>query len=245
MGVLVGAIGLFFAVKQGIVFFGLGTFLVRWRRRHVPVEFVPRWIDTDYGWRPFAGLVSLGYLAAFDFLASFSAALYMLRSDNPGPSQLLSGVLGVIATAGVIANTVFLASLIFTIRELFGESVAEERQRIRRLLRPPSSLPEPTHVPVQGSSHPSTPLPARSPSPDPRVDSAALDISETAVLPQPSPTGGDLPEDRLFLLTEALSLVSAPRYPIGGRLRRLIAFVPPLVAAAWTFGNQVFQAFGG
>jgi hypothetical protein len=70
-------------------------------------------------------------------------------------------------------------------------------------------------------------------------------IADTAMLSQPTPTGGAVPEDRLFLLTEALSLVSAPRYPIGGRVRRFITFVPPLVAAAWTFGSQVFQAFGG
>jgi hypothetical protein len=230
LGVLVGAIGLFFAVKQGLVFFAVGTSLVRLRRRHGPVEFVPRWIDTDYGWRPFAGLVNLGYLAAFDFLASFSAALYMLRSDNPGPSQVLSVVLGVIATAGVIANTVFLVSLIFTIRTLFGDSVADERQRIRVLLRPPAPVSEPARVPVQAP-------PARVPS--------SVDTSGTALSNEVAEPGGALPEDRMFLLTEAISLASAPRYPIGGRLRRLITFVPPLVAAAWTFGNQVFQAFGG
>ncbi len=225
MGILVGAIGLFFAVEQGIAFLAFGTFLVRLRRTRRPVEFVPRWIDTDYGWGPCAGLVSLGYLAAFDFLASFSAALYMLRSDNPGPSQVLPIVLAVIATAGVLANAAFLLSLMHTIRKLFRDSVTEERRRIRLLLRPTPA----------GSA---TAGPAAEPTP-------AGPTTAGPAAAGPSPAVGGPPEDRLFLLTEALSLTSAPTYPIGGRMRRLITFVPPFVAAAWTFGNQVYQAFGG
>jgi hypothetical protein len=134
-GVAVGAFGLFFALKQGSVFVGMARLLIRLRQLERPVAFVPRWLDRDYGWRPANGLVTMGYLSIFAFLASFSAALYALRSDQPGLSRALSILLAVIATLAGLANGLFLVSLIATIRKLFGDSVNDERQRILGALR--------------------------------------------------------------------------------------------------------------
>jgi hypothetical protein len=135
LGIAVGAVGLFFALKQRAVFVLIGGWLRTLRTAPRPVEFVPKWLDRDYGWRPVKGLVSLGYLAAFTFLASFSAALYALRSDEPGLSRLLSILLGLIAVFAAVTNGIFIASLITTIRRLFADSVAHERARILTALR--------------------------------------------------------------------------------------------------------------
>jgi hypothetical protein len=51
--------------------------------RPVPVDFVPKWLDRDYGWRPVSGLVTLGYLAIFTFLASFSARCTRCAPTSP------------------------------------------------------------------------------------------------------------------------------------------------------------------
>jgi hypothetical protein len=135
LGIGVGAVGLFFALKQRSVFVAIGRWLSRLRSAQRPVEFVPRWLDRDYGWRPISGLVTLGYLAIFTFLASFSAALYALRSDQPGLSQWLSIVLAVIALFAAATNGVFIVTLIATIRRLFADSVQFERTRILAALR--------------------------------------------------------------------------------------------------------------
>jgi hypothetical protein len=135
LGITVGAIGLFFALKQRSVFVSIGRWLRTLRVTAQPVEFVPKWLDRDYGWRPVSGLVSLGYLAVFTFLASFSAALYALRSDQPGLSRMLSVLLAVIAIFAAATNGIFIVSLITTIRRLFADSVARERTRILAALR--------------------------------------------------------------------------------------------------------------
>jgi hypothetical protein len=137
LGIAVGAIGLFFALKQRSVFVLIGRWLRRLRVSPRPVEFVPKWLDRDYGWRPVSGLVSLGYLAVLTFLASFSAALYALRSDEPGLSRLLSLLLALIAIFAAVTNGIFIVSLITTIRRLFSGSVAYERARILAALRQP------------------------------------------------------------------------------------------------------------
>ena len=135
LGIAVGAVGLFFALKQRSIFVLIGRWLRKLRATPRPVEFVPKWLDRDYGYRPVKGLVSLGYLAVFTFLASFSAALYALRSDEPGLSRLLSILLGLIAVFAAVTNGLFLVSLITTIRRLFADSVAHERARILTALR--------------------------------------------------------------------------------------------------------------
>jgi hypothetical protein len=135
LGITVGAIGLYFALKQGNVFMRVALLLVRLRRMDRPVEFVPRWLDRDYGWRPVSGLVTMGYLAILTFLASFSAALYALRSDQGGLYQSVSILLALIAVVSAGANGVFLISLIATIRKVFRDSVKLERRRILGALR--------------------------------------------------------------------------------------------------------------
>jgi hypothetical protein len=135
LGIAVGAIGLFFALKQRSIFVLIGRWLRTLRAAQRPVEFVPKWLDGDYGWRPVKGLVSLGYLAVLVFLASFSAALYALRSDEPGLSRLLSVLLALIAVFAAVTNGIFIVSLIVTIRRLFADSVASERTRILTALR--------------------------------------------------------------------------------------------------------------
>jgi hypothetical protein len=135
LGIGVGAIGLFFALKQRTVFVAIGRWMRRLRGAPRPVEFVPKWLDRDFGWRPVSGLVTLGYLAIFTFLASFSAALYALRSDQPGVSRLLSVLLGVIALVAAVTNGVFIVTLISSIRRIFADSVAYERTRILAALR--------------------------------------------------------------------------------------------------------------
>jgi len=136
MGVAVGSIGLLFAAKQAIVF--ANVTLLTWRVRKLsdrrPIEFVPKWFDGNYGWRPAAGLVSLGYASALTFLASFAAALYMLRTKEPGLFQVLLVILAIIATLGVVANAGFLGNLVWTIRSLFDASLAQERARLRERL---------------------------------------------------------------------------------------------------------------
>lgn len=145
LGIAVGAIGLHFALKQRTVFVRIGRLLTRLRKLPRPVEFVPRWLDQDYGWRPLNGLVTMGYLAIVTFFASFSAALYALRSDQPGLSRLLSVLLGVIAVIAAIANGTFLVSLIATIRGLFADSVAFERTRILAAIRQAEIPTAPRH----------------------------------------------------------------------------------------------------
>ena len=135
LGISVGWVGLYFAFKQRTVFVAIGRWMRRLRDAPRPVEFVPRWLDRDYGWRPVSGLVSLGYLAIFTFLASFSAALYALRSDQPGVSRLLSVLLAVIALVAAVTNGVFISTLISSIRRIFAQSVAFERTRILTALR--------------------------------------------------------------------------------------------------------------
>ena len=135
LGIGVGWLGLFFALKQRTVFVAIGRWMRRLRSAPRPVEFVPKWLDRDFGWRPISGLVTLGYLAIFTFLASFSAALYALRSDQPGVSRLLSVLLGVIALVAAVTNGVFIVTLISSIRRIFADSVAYERTRILAALR--------------------------------------------------------------------------------------------------------------
>jgi hypothetical protein len=77
----------------------------------------------------------MGYLAIFTFLASFSAALYALRSDQGGLSQSVSILLALIAVVSAGANGVFFITLIATIRKVFGDSVKLERRRILGALR--------------------------------------------------------------------------------------------------------------
>jgi hypothetical protein len=135
LGVAVGAIGLYFALKQGNVFLRVTTLVLRLRRMDRPVEFVPRWLDRDYGWRPVGGLVTLGYLAILIFLASFSAAMYALRGEKGGLSQGISILLALIAVIAAVANGLFLVALIASIRRVFADSVRLERRRILAALR--------------------------------------------------------------------------------------------------------------
>lgn len=141
LGVAVGALGLYYALKQGNVFLRVAMLLIRLRKMDQPVEFVPRWLDRDHGWRPVGGLVTMGYLAVVTFLASFSAALYALRSDEGGPSQSVSILLASIAVLSAGANGVFLISLIATIRKVFRDSVKVERRRILDALQGDGSEP--------------------------------------------------------------------------------------------------------
>jgi hypothetical protein len=147
LGVAVGALGLYYALKQGNVFLRVAMLLIRLRREKEPVEFVPRWLDRDHGWRPVSGLVTMGYLAVLTFLGSFSAALYALRSDQGGPSQSVSILLAVIAVVSAGANGVFLISLIATIRKVFGDSVKVERRRILDALRGDGTEPGSPAIP--------------------------------------------------------------------------------------------------
>ena len=55
LGIAVGAVGLFFALKQRSVFVLIGRWLRTLRTAPRPVEFVPKWLDRDYGWRPVKG----------------------------------------------------------------------------------------------------------------------------------------------------------------------------------------------
>jgi hypothetical protein len=136
LGVLVGATGLFFAAKQGIVF--ANVTLLTWRVRKLtdrqPVRFVPRWLDGDHGWKPAGSLVNLGYASSMVFLASFAAALYMLRTDESDLFGRLLAILASVATVGVLANASFLGNLVWTIRSLFGASVEQERERLKAAL---------------------------------------------------------------------------------------------------------------
>jgi hypothetical protein len=133
MGMAVGAIGLFFALKQRSVFVLIGRWLRKLRAAPRPVEFVPKWLDRDYGWRPVSGLVALGYLAV-----SRSWAPSPRRCTHFAPTSLVVPPLSALLASSrlrLVTNGIFIVSLITTIRRLFASSVAYERARILNALR--------------------------------------------------------------------------------------------------------------
>jgi hypothetical protein len=214
LGAVVGAIGLFFASKQGIAFFNFTRFawLARRLKDRAPTEYVPAWLDKNHGWKPVAGLVNLGYLAALVFLSSFAAALYMLRTREERLVQILVAILAAIATTGAIANAGFLGNLVWTVRSLFSASVDRERAELKRRLDEADRRCNPAG---DGDSDGPSDHPVR-----------------------PASDGG-----RLYLLTRATQLAQVRPYPLSGRAIRALSLAPAIFAV-YKFLDEVTRAFG-
>jgi len=135
LGIAVGAVGLFYALKQRSVFVQIGRWLRALRLAQRPVEFRAQVARPGLRLAPDqrAGLARVPGRVHVPGLVF--GALYALRSDQPGLSRLLSVLLAVIAIFAAVTNGLFIVTLISTIRRLFADSVAYERTRILAALR--------------------------------------------------------------------------------------------------------------
>jgi hypothetical protein len=121
--IIVGATGTYYAARQGYTYMIVGTFVLRVRKLFT-VNYVPKWLDRDYGWRPLPIVISTAYIGALNFVISYTAVLYLLR--GPGTGGFRNILLVLIAVIGVSANSIFLLTIVFTIRTLHQSAVRRE-----------------------------------------------------------------------------------------------------------------------
>lgn len=84
MIVIIGSVGVYYAVQTGLLFLRIGVALIATRTstfQNLEFDYVPTWRDRSYGWSPFTGALFLIYLATINFALSM-AAIYEIVENN-------------------------------------------------------------------------------------------------------------------------------------------------------------------
>jgi hypothetical protein len=109
--VVVGSVGVYYALRLAIVYFGVGLIFGR-QAGETDFEYVPRWQDKTYGWSVITGTLFLVYISMISLAVSVVAVYNMLEE-----AEWTRIVAFCFAGLGIVANlTIFGGSLYLVLR---------------------------------------------------------------------------------------------------------------------------------
>jgi hypothetical protein len=129
--VLIGSVGVTYAIRAGWLYLRLGGVLFVTRKAPpdtLPVRYVPRWVDRSYGWSPVTGVLMLIYFSTVNFAMSMVAVFDMLRNETWTLAvAVFFALIGIASTVTIVLTSFF--------RMVAAHRAVEERLRGEMLAR--------------------------------------------------------------------------------------------------------------
>lgn len=139
--ILIGSVGIYYALRAGWLYLRLGLILVTNRKSKMSTlkfNYVPQWRDRSYGWSPVTGGLFLIYVSTINFTISMVAVFDMLQGR-----EWTIGVAAFFAALGVVSNMII---VVVPLIMIFAAHRAVERRLRSQLIQGYANVTSPAEV---------------------------------------------------------------------------------------------------
>jgi hypothetical protein len=128
--ILLGTVGVTYAVRTGILYFTLGLALWTTHKmsiQNLSVQYIPRWRDRNYGWSPVTGILMLVYVSTINLAMSMVSVFDMLQNTTSTFVTALT-----FALIGLASNMLIIGASLYQMMSVHQEVQNRLRKRLIR-----------------------------------------------------------------------------------------------------------------